>query len=591
MVPSISYATVDGGYKCNAETLKLVCADGSRIDNSLVFTCKQVAEEMTGVGFRCNTLNFTTFYSDAMRVTAARWDGLWEYHQAIAAGVFGAYIGLMQGEEWIEIAQAWINEIAQKHPDYAPVLQALLEREDDHGMFLTKSWGLNPSACAQALFYSLQAHVDTLGKNPEAHKRFQKFQDHVECGFRLVLDGARPWQVPSTDQVDLLVKYIIDHKEKDSPLDQWLRVGYWDSPHVSLKGNKRYTQGKYRFSAASVAHTFLSRLPERLRTHLRNLHIHEDHTSVASPYYHAQGLVPFCLDNPRLRILHRIDMWRTIVATPYKDSLYRDTPEQWFMEKPLLRFSGACNLATWLGEALALPSHGMPQQSYTLLLDASQSREQCTSFFQDLIQRHAVWQEVWERVAIEEDVGWLEVRSAQCYIAAGFPQAVADIANNVSPMVQTTFDASQGDWDAEAVYLQSLDRRLEEVEKPEETELVEAWDPVQRDFVGLTRAFEFKPPLPSYEDLLAENILPEFFTEQDWSRVDEDDSGESDSEADDDDDDDGDADDDDEDDDADADADSEDEAEGDDEEAAAAQEQGDESDDDDAIVYHSDHSD
>ncbi|KAK8060944.1 hypothetical protein PG996_010874 [Apiospora saccharicola] len=64
----ISYATVDGGYKCNAETLKLVCADGSRVDKSLVFTCKQVAEEMAGVGSRCNTLNFTTFYSDATRL-------------------------------------------------------------------------------------------------------------------------------------------------------------------------------------------------------------------------------------------------------------------------------------------------------------------------------------------------------------------------------------------------------------------------------------------------------------------------------------------------------------------------------------------
>ncbi|KAK8060943.1 hypothetical protein PG996_010873 [Apiospora saccharicola] len=224
----------------------------------------------------------------------------------------------------------------------------------------------------------------------------------------------------------------------------------------------------------------------------------------------------------------------------------------------MLRFSGACNLATWLGEALALPSHGMSQQSYTLLLDASQSREQCTSFFQDLIQKHAVWQEVWERVAIEEDVGWAEVRSTQCYIAAGFPQAIADIANNVSPMVQTMFDASQGDWDADAVYLQSLDRHLEEVEKPEETELEEAWDPVQRNFVGLTWSFEFQPPLPSYEDLLAENILPEFFTEQDWSRVDQDDSEESDSEADSDDDADAEAeadDDDDDEDDADADGD------------------------------------
>lgn len=103
-MPSRSYATVDGGYKCNAETLKLVCADGSRIDKSLVFTYKQIAEEMAGVGFRCNTLNFATFYSDATRVTAARWDALWEQHQVIAVVVFGVYIGLLVEGQRIELA-------------------------------------------------------------------------------------------------------------------------------------------------------------------------------------------------------------------------------------------------------------------------------------------------------------------------------------------------------------------------------------------------------------------------------------------------------------------------------------------------------
>lgn len=317
-------------------------------------------------------------------------------------------------------------------------MQALLEREDGHGLFSINYWGLNPSTCLEALFYAFQASVDTLREHPEGRKTLLGFHNDAERGFRHVFDGARPWQVPSTDKVDLLVKYVLDHTNEDDTLKLGLCVGYWDSPHVSVRGNKRYTQGKYRFSAASVAHTFLSRLPEHLRTYLRDLHIHEDHNSVASPYYHAQGLVPFCLDNPRPRILHRIDLWRTIVATPYKNSLNRLTPEQCFMEEPPLQDSGTRNLATWFGEALALPSHSMPQQSYTLLLDASQSREQCTIVFQDLIQRHAAWQDVWERVARERGIKSLEfIRSAKSCKCPSSPPPPATSLNVSNPGTQT----------------------------------------------------------------------------------------------------------------------------------------------------------
>ncbi|KAK7955632.1 uncharacterized protein PG986_004854 [Apiospora aurea] len=53
-----------------SSSFKGTCADGRPIDQSLAFTCKQVAREMTGLGFRCKTLNFTTLYSDALCVTA-----------------------------------------------------------------------------------------------------------------------------------------------------------------------------------------------------------------------------------------------------------------------------------------------------------------------------------------------------------------------------------------------------------------------------------------------------------------------------------------------------------------------------------------
>jgi len=69
---------------------------------------------------------------------------------------------------------------------------------------------------------------------------------------------------------------------------------------------------KLRFSAAAAAAHFLSSLSPTNRQHTRKIVVHEDHFSVARPECHAQGLVPFCQENPALRIERQANLWKTI---------------------------------------------------------------------------------------------------------------------------------------------------------------------------------------------------------------------------------------------------------------------------------------
>lgn len=48
------------------------------------------------------------------------------------------------------------------------------------------------------------------------------------------------------------------------------------------------------------------------RQQMRRLVFHEDHQSVAYPECHAKGLIPFCRENPALRVERQASLWRDI---------------------------------------------------------------------------------------------------------------------------------------------------------------------------------------------------------------------------------------------------------------------------------------
>lgn len=237
---------------------------------------------------------------------------------------------------------------------------------------------------------------------------------------------------------------------------------YWDKPHISGFGRREYTQGKYRFSAAALAIRFLSRLPVGLRMHLRKIRLHEDSVSVAYPETHAQGLIRFCIENPKLRIERHLDLWRNVFqslpCTDEVESFNFILEKSWITDTTdsdrgpgLWSLTLTDKVALWMMEALALLPLGMPKESFTLVLDGGEAPEKCSEIFQQIIQRDAAWQAAWEIVAANEfaEESFLNKRTHSCYRMDGFPEAMRYMENNLHGFIQCTFDLRPSIWDVE----------------------------------------------------------------------------------------------------------------------------------------------
>ncbi|KAM0512113.1 hypothetical protein ACHAPE_009161 [Trichoderma viride] len=134
----------------------------------------------------------------------------------------------------------------------------------------------------------------------------------------------------------------------------------------------------------------------------------------------------------------------------------------------------------------------MPRESFTLVLDGGEAAEKCSEIFQRIVQRDATWQAAWEIVAANElaEESFSNKRIHHCYRIDGFPEAMRDMENNLHGFIQCTFDLRPSTWDVE-----------KETEK----------------FRHLTMRQSHALPVDNqmfFQHLLAENILPEFFSEQ-----------------------------------------------------------------------------
>ncbi|KAL7938255.1 hypothetical protein V8C35DRAFT_291399 [Trichoderma chlorosporum] len=451
------YVTVKGGYIFNFQSGKLGAAghDGSvqPIDQALKFTCKTVAKEMGGLDLMANPIKFSTGYSDEWRASAAAFHfcHVWNDYKLLTwlflvddedeeveedevqngnhadnqaqrvDEVLGASTHDDDDDDDEEedesgndsysesegssrrviipsFTRTIAEQVAQRYPKFEPVLQAILQGIDPSEV--TSYYGIVPSYRRQAVMYTLELAIQQ-GTIPEDWLGNR----HSEPAELLALYAEfPPWSCCLTeDEI---------HEISSPPVTRKQFCCYWKEPHREKNGQRQYTQGKYRFSAASVAVRFLSRLPKYLRLCLRDIRLHEDAVSVANPECHAQGLIEFCIENPNLRIERRLDLWRNVFQSPSMamDNLVFIFENQWEAsgEDDAGRGRGLCSyslsesVALWITEALALIPLGMPRSSFKLVLDAGESQKECAEILQTIIQRDAAWQAAWERIAAED---------------------------------------------------------------------------------------------------------------------------------------------------------------------------------------------
>ncbi|UKZ81737.1 hypothetical protein TrVFT333_009509 [Trichoderma virens FT-333] len=556
------YVAIKGGYIFNFKSGKLGAAssDGGiqPIDQALKFTCKTVAREMRGLDLMVNFITFSTGYSDKWRASAAAfhfchaWNDYklltWlflvedteeqdeaddeiendENHFGSQSEAINEHPGESETEDEDEdegdndsvsesnsdsesnssrviipaFTRTIAEQVAKRYPKFEPVLQAILQGIDPSEV--TSYYGIVPSYRRQAVIYTLELAIQH-GAIPEDWLK-NRHNDPREL--LALFAEFPPWSCCLTeDEI---------HEMSSPPVSRKQFCCYWKEPHIEQNGQRQYMQGKYRFSAAAVAVRFLSRLPKYLRLCLRDIRLHEDAVSVANPECHAQGLIKFCIENPKLHIERRLDLWRNVFQSPSMamDILVFFFENQWEWSNPddagrgrgLCSYSLTESVALWITEALALIPLGMPQKSFTLILDAGASEEECAEIFQTIIQRDAAWQTAWEMIAAESysEETFFTKRLHRCYRFDGFPEAVKEMINDPSGFIQCTFDTGPDLWDAETEFQKYRHLPLEE-----------------SIALPIDQGIYFQPPapLPGWSALLAENIMPEFFTNQELKQI------------------------------------------------------------------------
>jgi hypothetical protein len=188
-------------------------------------------------------------------------------------------------------------------------------------------------------------------------------------------------------------------------------------------------------------------MPRVTRDNIRKIILIEDRESIAFPQSHGRGFIDVCRKHRQLKVERFVSLWRNAIPVSYKDISAYLHGDQNFLDHGLLD-RHRCDagfisqgVGTWIMEARALPSLGMPQDSFTLVLDGDPLPDQTSRIFK-IIQRDAAWQSALD---ICYDTGllprpsWPDKRIyTASFIHEEFPEAIGAISTH-SSLVRTNF--------------------------------------------------------------------------------------------------------------------------------------------------------
>ncbi|KAM5345934.1 hypothetical protein ACJ41O_011795 [Fusarium nematophilum] len=246
-----------------------------------------------------------------------------------------------------------------------------------------------PSMIAEAAKYSLRVVAEQ--HQTEFNELVsQMFPESTVLPSDILQLGFKPWAIPSHSDLSKMGDQFGD-------ANIWRHVQAWHHGHWINPGDRSYHPSNYppteflyreklRFSAAAAAIRFLGRLPPSKRLQLRNVVLHEDHVAVGTPECHARGLIPFCKENPRLRVERRVSLLHNIFQTPALLDFFDlgDFERGTSRRRSELVYSSALRhgVADWLRDALAVVDAGMPADSFTLVLDGEPDVNFCSDMFE-----------------------------------------------------------------------------------------------------------------------------------------------------------------------------------------------------------------
>uniref|UniRef100_A0A8H7MYB2 Uncharacterized protein n=1 Tax=Bionectria ochroleuca TaxID=29856 RepID=A0A8H7MYB2_BIOOC len=383
----------------------------SPIHVDLIATCQAIAEETRGLAFRINTVTFNTIYSDDLRAQAYRFDA------ALRVRTYKDHNKFLTDPDHFWVTK-WEGLRYRKYRASLEALRSYMR-----------------SLPADAIYPD-----PSKPNNPREREAVEEF---------LAVD-INPWDIPT--ETDLLSDFL----ELASGISLGQLDGHYEF-HEDVKGELRYPDsGKYRYSAAAAAICFLRSTTPDTRARMRNIRICEDLPSVADPSSHALGLIPFCQENPALRIVRRASLWRNIFyelqpqyswqrRVRYLHHYPNSEAHGIALDGRLPVMDIGRPVACWMAEAGDLSSMGMPAGQYTLDLDGDPFPELMTKVFRNGIHLAAIRQETMAKAPLGpgDRSRWHPEshKGRDWFLCDGFPEVPGDLISNPrSGLITCNFD-------------------------------------------------------------------------------------------------------------------------------------------------------
>lgn len=466
------YVTMADGYVYSFSTNSLRHANGDRIDLSLASTCRQLGHEMRGLALRTNRIHFSTYCSEETQVPAET------FHFANEQKLSTQYILTRELVSKL-LTPTMARSVTQHYPILAPILETWSRPSNRvHGP--QSSYGIAPSLWADFVLCMLEflsSHPDFLTE-ASTIPGFTNFFI-ANKAMEVVHAPHDPWEIPSSKELDAV-------------------SGVFGGEPISFTDHI-----KYSYSAAALAIRFFKSITGQTRAQFRHVVLHEDYESIARPASHARGLIPFCKENHKLRIERPVKLWQTAMPIDKRSYSYYFMDDRWQdMRGPPIEEVRNDKLTSrtisravgeWIVEAHLLLSLGMPQESFTLVLDGEPTPEKSTTVF-DIIQRDIAWQTAldisYKRGSLPTP-SWADRRTQIGYMYEALPALIKDISQD-SSLIRCNFDPGSPQ-DAEALAVAHGRWSLER--------WTNAWTSHE------PQEFETDPPLPPWHELKWQRVL------------------------------------------------------------------------------------
>ncbi|KAI4652689.1 uncharacterized protein J4E79_008996 [Alternaria viburni] len=409
------YLYNEAGLTYNFYTNKL------HVNLSLMYTCRAAALELRGLALRLNKVVFCTTYPNATRATS----GI--FHKAFDK-LHVLKFDLLNLQAPHLMTEAIKKEVSLKYPQFSPVLATL-------GTGYCRSTLGEPASTFRDfvhftlnLLYDRKYNPTLGGKRSERRRR----------SLRKI--NPEPWSTPNEGRLprgqegEFGYSTRCYRRDLAVTLDRELQ----QLADVTVTPD-RVERVKYCLSAAACAIRFLRSLRAETREHVRNVELIENRESIAFPECHGRGFIPFCREQPKLRVHRRVSLWRNVF--PVTTGLSYSIGGQRLKDDRLVSSYVSSAVAKWMAEASALPSLGMPEGSFKLTLECDSAPEETTEVF-NVVQRDAAWQTAldlsYARHLLPQP-DWRIRRLRSAYLYEAFPKLLEQVTNGDHPFIHCDF--------------------------------------------------------------------------------------------------------------------------------------------------------